>query len=236
MLDAVFISDVHLGTSRCNTKKLLKFLKELKTKKLILVGDIIDIYSMEKYGEKWTKKHTECIHAFLDLARNGTKIVYILGNHEESFRRYTDFTFENVSVCEEYVHIDSKKNKYLCIHGDKYSKFSSGSWKQLILMWGYEYVSPLNEFTKKFFKFSLVNFLKNLPHAKEFINKYENDIFFHSYGRAERSEIYHGVICGHIHHKKIRYFDDFMYMCCGDWVDTCSAIIEKNGMYCLEKY
>ena len=47
--DTVFISDVHLGTERCNTQKLLKFLKELKTKKLVMVGDIIDIYCMEKY-------------------------------------------------------------------------------------------------------------------------------------------------------------------------------------------
>lgn len=67
--DTVFISDTHLGTPRCNTDKLLKFLKELKTKKIVLVGDIIDIYCMEKYHTRWTKEHTECIHQLLKIAQ-----------------------------------------------------------------------------------------------------------------------------------------------------------------------
>ena len=85
--DTVFVSDVHLGTARCNTQKFLKFLQELKTKKLVLVGDIIDIYCMEKYNTLWRKEHTECVHQILNLAKKGTEIVYILGNHDASLRR-----------------------------------------------------------------------------------------------------------------------------------------------------
>ena len=69
MFNTVFISDLHLGTDRCNVKKLLKFLKELKTEKLVLVGDIIDIYCMERYNTRWTKEHTECVHQLFNLIK-----------------------------------------------------------------------------------------------------------------------------------------------------------------------
>ena len=128
--DTVFISDVHLGTTRCDTEKFLKFLKELDTKKLVMVGDIFDIACMEHYGTRWRREHTECIHQIFNLAKKGTEIVYILGNHESQLRRYSGFTHHNFSIVDEYVHIDAKGNKFLCVHGDKYSEYSSGSWKQ----------------------------------------------------------------------------------------------------------
>jgi len=130
--DTVFISDLHIGTPRCNTKKFLEFLKNLKTKKLVLVGDIIDIYCMEKYNTRWEKEHTECVHQLLNIAKKGTEVIYILGNHEGQIRRYCDFSHENFKMVDEYVHKDAKGNKFLCVHGDKYSEYSSGSWKQLI--------------------------------------------------------------------------------------------------------
>jgi UDP-2,3-diacylglucosamine pyrophosphatase LpxH len=230
--DTVFISDVHLGTNRCNTKKFLKFLKELKTKKLVMVGDIVDIYCLEKYNSNWTKEHTECVHQILNLANNGTKIVYILGNHEGGIRRYCNFQHKNFLMCDEYVHINSKGKKYLCIHGDKYSQYSSGSWKQIIFNWGYEFITPLSMWLSKIFKFSLVYFLKNTIRGKKYIRQYEEDIVRYAKSRGK----YSGVICGHIHHGNIKVIKDFMYMCCGDFVDTCSAILEKDGIYIWKKY
>jgi len=237
MYDTVFLSDVHLGTAQCNTDKLLPFLTGLETRKLVLVGDIVDIYSMQKYGQRWNREHTACARAILDMAGRGVEIVYILGNHEQDFRSYIGFTHDNISVVHEYVHVDSTGRKYLCLHGDEYSRFSSGSWKQLLFMKGYEYVSPLNRLFKSLFNFSLVNYLKNLPDARRFIAKYENDIYLHAYQQCRYDEVYDGVICGHIHHPAIRIMDDnFLYACCGDWVDSCTALLEKNGIYCIEKY
>ena len=231
--DTVFISDVHLGTPRCNTEKFLKFLKELKTKKLVLVGDIIDIYCMEKYNTLWRKEHTECVHQILNLAKKGTEIVYIFGNHEGMIRRYTDFEHKNFKMVEEYVHKDSKGNKFLCVHGDKHSEYSSGSWKQLIFNNGYEFITPLSIWLERFFRFSLVYSLKNSVRGKKYIDKYEYDLIIYC---NQQKKNYNGVICGHIHHANIRRFNNLIYMCCGDWCDTCSAIVEKNGVYCLEKY
>ena len=231
--DTVFISDVHLGTERCNTQKLLKFLKELKTKKLVMVGDIIDIYCMEKYNTRWKREHTECVHALLDLCKKGTEVVYVLGNHEGAMRRYCTFEHKNFMMCDEYVHKDSAGNKYLCTHGDKHSEFSSGSWKQLMFNWGYEFITPMSIWLERFFRFSLVYSLKNSVRGKSYIDKYENDIIGYC---IQQDKKYDGIICGHIHSANIRKFGKMTYMCCGDFVDTCSAITEKNGVYCLEKY
>lgn len=231
--DTVFISDVHLGTPRCNTKKLLEFLKNLKTKKLVLVGDIIDIYCMEKYHTRWEKEHTECVHQLLNLLKKGTEIVYVLGNHEGQIRRYCDFSHENFRMVDEYVHKDAKGNKFLCVHGDKYSEYSSGSWKQLIFNKGYEFITPLSLWLERFFNFSLVYALKNTIRGKKYISQYETDIASFC---VQRDKKYDGIICGHIHHANIKNFGKITYMCCGDFVDTCSAILEKNGVYCLETY
>jgi UDP-2,3-diacylglucosamine pyrophosphatase LpxH len=231
--DTVFVSDVHLGTPRCNTEKFLKFLKELKTKKLVMVGDIIDIYCMEKYNTHWTKEHMECVHQIFKLIRRGTEVVYILGNHEAQIRRYCNFQYRNFKMVYEYDHVDAKGNKFLCVHGDKYSEYSSGSWKQLIFNKGYELITPLSLFLERFFRFSLVYALKNSVRGKNYIGRYENDIASYC---IKKGRTYSGVICGHIHSANIRNFEDITYMCCGDFVDTCSAIVEKNGIYCLEKY
>jgi UDP-2,3-diacylglucosamine pyrophosphatase LpxH len=231
--DTVFLSDVHLGTPRCDTEKFYNFLKNLKTKKLVLVGDIIDIHCMEKYNTRWTKEHTKCVHQILNLAKKGTEVIYILGNHEAEIRRYTNFEHKNFQMVDEYTHKDSKGNKFLCIHGDKYSEYSSGSWKQLMFNKGYEIITPLSLFLERFFRFSLVYALKNTVRGKNYIDRYETDIASYC---VQRDKKYDGVICGHIHHGNVRYFNKLLYMCCGDWCDTCSAIVEKNGIYALEKY
>jgi UDP-2,3-diacylglucosamine pyrophosphatase LpxH len=231
--DAVFISDVHLGTDRCNTDKFLHFLKGLKTKKLVLVGDIIDIACLETYNTNWRREHTECVHQILNLARKGTEVIYILGNHEGQARRYCGFEHKNFRIVDEYTHKDSNNNKFLCVHGDKYSEYSSGSWKQLMFNKGYELITPLSMFLERFFGFSLVYALKSTIRGKKYIDQYETDIASYC---SKREEEYDGVICGHIHHANTRYFGKLLYMCCGDWCDTCSAIVEKYGVYSLERY
>lgn len=230
--DAVFVSDVHLGTTRCNTKKFYKFLKKIKTKKLVLVGDIIDIYCMEKYNTQWKKEHTEGVHQILNLAKKGVEIVYIPGNHEGMLRRYCPFEHNNFKMCEEYVYKTKNGDKYLCTHGDQHSEFSSGSWKQLVFNKGYELITPMSLFLEKIFGFSLVYALKHTVRGKKYISQYENDLANYCRQRGE----YKGIIVGHIHHANTRKIDGIEYMCCGDFVDTCSAIVEKEGEFKLLTY
>ena len=234
--DTVFISDVHLGTDRCNTDKFLKFLNQLDTKKLVMVGDIIDIHCMEKYNTLWKTQHTKAVEKILELSRKGTEVVYILGNHDAVARKYVNtsssYLHQNLIICDSYIHHSTENRKFLCIHGDFYSEFSSGSWKQYFMNWGYETITPLNIFLNKTFGFSLINFLKSIPRGKKFIDKYEMDLIHHVRKIGE----YDGVIAGHIHHANIREYQGTTYMCAGDWTDTCSALVEKDGVFEIIKY
>jgi len=230
--DTIFISDVHLGTDRCDIDKFLNFLDTIKTKKLIMIGDIIDIYCLEKYNTNWYSKHTQAIHKLIELSKSGVEIIYILGNHEATARRYfqkKELKIGNITVCNHHIHIDKNYRKFLCIHGDQCSQCSSGSWKQYFLNMGYETVTPLNNFLRKNFNISLVNFLKNTKRGEEYINIFENDVINY----VKKTGYYHGVICGHIHHLNSREINKLTYMCCGDWVDTCSYITELDGNYAL---
>jgi UDP-2,3-diacylglucosamine pyrophosphatase LpxH len=234
MYNTVFISDIHLGTSRCNVDKFLNFLNTLETKKLVIVGDFIDIHCMEKYNSNWTKKHTMAVKKVLDLSLNDIEVVYVIGNHDEVVRNYIKYLPLNVgkiSICDQYI-FETTGKKYLCDHGDRNSKYSSGSWKQIILNWGYEFITPINTLTKKYFNWSFVNFLKNLNQAKIYIDNYENDEV--KYGKS--FEGISGIITGHIHHLNVRTIDNFVYINCGDWCDTCSYIAEINGEFLPIKF
>jgi hypothetical protein len=228
--DSIFISDLHLGTKRCNIDALLEFISTIQTKKIVLVGDVIDLMCLER-GSKWNRKHTLAIHKILDKRLDNCEIIYIYGNHEKDLSRYTGF-INDITICREYVHIDVKENKYLCIHGDKLSKHSSGDWKQFFQHKGYEFITPLNYVLRQIFNFSLVNFLKRTIRGREYIESYERDIIE---GLKVKEKLhnckYTGAIVGHIHHLNHRMIDGYEYYCCGDWVDTCSAILEKDGNY-----
>lgn len=233
--DAVFISDLHLGTSRCNSKALLNFLTNIKTKKLILVGDVLDLQCLEK-GSRWARNHTLIIHKLLEKKSNGCEIIYVYGNHEKDLSRYTGL-LNGIKVCREYVYTDSMNNSYLCIHGDKLSRRSSGDWKQFFLHKGYEVITPINHFLKETTGFSLVKFLKNTKRGRVFIDAYENDVVN---GLKVKENLhnrkYAGVIVGHIHHLNHRVIDGYHYYCCGDWVDSCSAILEAYGSYATHSF
>ena len=108
--DTIFISDVHLGTNRCNTNKFIHFLDCIETNKLVMVGDILDIHCLEKYNTRWRKEHTIAVHKILDLAKKRTRLVYILGNHDATVRKYVlndSYQFKNLTLCNRYVHTDS---------------------------------------------------------------------------------------------------------------------------------
>ena len=46
-----------------------------------------------------------------------------------------------------------------------------------------------------------------------------------------------GVICGHIHRAEITQFDDVTYCNDGDWVESCTALVEDHsGRLCLLRW
>jgi UDP-2,3-diacylglucosamine pyrophosphatase LpxH len=228
----VFVSDVHLGTSVCRSKNFLNFLKKIDTKELVLVGDIIDISYMKKRPSTWNEDSINCIHEMINLLKNGTKITYVLGNHEKELRRYINFTHGNLHLCNEYSFIDEKGQRILCTHGDGKSQFLKDGWEQNIFNSAYNMMTPLSIWAKRMFNFSILSSIKKTEKGKQFIDKYETDIV----GYTKSLKKYDGVICGHIHHAHIKAFKNLVYMCCGDWVETCSAIVEFDGTYQIKYY
>ena len=85
---SIWISDIHLGTKGCKAEDLREFLDSVECDTLYLVGDIIDLWKF-KSGLYWPALHNDIVHRILQKARQGTKVIYIPGNHDELFRKYT---------------------------------------------------------------------------------------------------------------------------------------------------
>ena len=115
----IFLSDIHLGSRGCRADRLLDFLKSHSCDRLYLVGDIVDGWRMKR-SLYWPQSHSNVVRRVLTLAKRGTEIVYVTGNHDEFLRRYSDHQFGNIVLCDRAVHVRPDGERYLVIHGDEY--------------------------------------------------------------------------------------------------------------------
>ncbi|MDO9489542.1 MAG: UDP-2,3-diacylglucosamine diphosphatase, partial [Sphingomonadaceae bacterium] len=100
----VWISDIHLGTSGCNADLLVDFLKSIECETLYLVGDIIDFWRLKR-GWYWPPRHNDVVRCILKMAKKGTRVVYIPGNHDEALRDYVGLSFGGVELAREAIHV-----------------------------------------------------------------------------------------------------------------------------------
>ncbi len=225
---AIFISDIHLGTRRAKTTALLDFLRVTESDQLYIVGDFIDNWSLAK-NWYWDQLHNDVIQKLLRKARKGTKLVYIPGNHDENFRNFTNLRFGRVAVLEESVHVTATGKRYLVMHGDKFDgvvRFAP--WLAKLGDTAYEASMSLNAAVnrvRRFFRlpyWSLSAYLKfRVKKAVEFISHFEDAVV-----RDARNRNCQGVICGHIHTPDDRMIDGIHYLNDGDWVESCTALVE----------
>ena len=226
---SLFISDLHLGTKGCQADKLLEFFKFSRSENLYLVGDIIDVWAMQKTFY-WPQPHNDVIQKILRKARHGTKVFYIVGNHDEVFRKFIPMHFGDINIVNRVIHETQLGKKYLVVHGDawdgvmKYAK-----WLSKLGSIAYELLLRLNIVINFFRKlrgksyWSLAKFLKyKVKNAVKYIGEYERTVSDY----AKRKN-YDGIICGHIHHAEDQNFDGINYLNCGDWVESCTALAEK---------
>ena len=120
----VFVSDLHLGSRGCRSDFLADFLEQLSCEKLFLVGDIIDGWRLRK-AWYWDANHDRVVRAVLKLAKDGTEIVYIPGNHDEMFRAWLpavqeehQFVVAGIEVRRETSHVTASGKRLLIVHGD----------------------------------------------------------------------------------------------------------------------
>ncbi|UPY37421.1 UDP-2,3-diacylglucosamine diphosphatase [Sediminicoccus sp. KRV36] len=227
-LRSVFVSDIHLGTRGARSDLLLDFLARVECEHLYLVGDVIDGWRLRK-AWYWHEEFDAVMRAVLDHAERGTQVTYIPGNHDEMFREWLGLEIAGVKLRREAVHEGADGRQFLVIHGDefdgviRYAKFLA-----YLGDWAYDTALVLNRWfnlgRRKFGYpyWSLSQWLKRqVKEAVKAIDRFEVALA----GEARRRGL-DGVICGHIHHAEMRMVNGIMYMNDGDWVESCTALVE----------
>lgn len=224
----VWVSDLHLGTRGCQAVAFLDFLKHMECEHLYLVGDIIDFWHLRN-GLFWPQEHNNVIQKLLRCAKQGTRVTYIPGNHDEAVRSYNGLSFGGISVANEPIHTTVTSQRFLIVHGDQFDAFMHyAKWLAYIGDTAYTFLLAVNSvfnYARRklgFSYWSLSAYLKHkVKNAMEYISSYEKFI-------AEEARRHHvdGVICGHIHQTDIRNIGSILYCNDGDWVESCTALVE----------
>ena len=224
----IFLSDIHLGTRGCQAEMLLDFLKYTESENLYLVGDIIDGWRLRR-SWYWSQSHNDVIQKVLRKARKGTRVVYIPGNHDEAARDYVDLHFGGVAVVMDAIHTGADGRRWLVLHGDAFDGVVKyARWLAHLGDWAYNIALTLNTWFNRLRRrlgysyWSLSAYLKHkVKNAVDYISSFETAV-------AEEARRHHvdGVICGHIHHAEIRDIDGITYCNDGDWVESCTALVE----------
>jgi UDP-2,3-diacylglucosamine pyrophosphatase LpxH len=226
---ALFLSDIHLGSRACQAERLLSFLKQYECRTIFLLGDIVDFWALKR-AVYWPEAHNTVVQKLLRLARHGVDIVYIPGNHDEALKKYFDTSFGNVRLKKDYVHVAADGKRYALLHGDQYDQVTTyARWLSVLGDASYNVLVDLNRvlsWVRRRFKlaghWSLADYAKrNIQGAASFISGFEVAVARHGKALAVN-----GVICGHIHTPVIKQLDGVVYLNCGDWVDSCTAIVE----------
>lgn len=225
----VFISDVHLGTKMSQADLLLEFMKTFECEKLYLVGDIIDGWSLSR-SFYWPQEHNDILQKILRRARKNTHVIYIPGNHDEFLRSFGEHQFGNVALLRNDIHTGVDGKRYLIMHGDEFDAVVNNiKWLSYFGAWAYDLSINFNILVAKIRSWfglpywSLSAWLKyKVKEAVNFISNYEQNLS--DYAKSKNVD---GIICGHIHHANIRKIDNMIYMNCGDWVESCTALVEK---------
>ena len=224
----IFISDTHLGTKGCKADLLADFLRHNSCDTLYLVGDIVDGWRL-KHRWFWPESHNRVLDALLTAIDSGTRIVYVPGNHDEVLRDYCGRVVAGVEVCFEAVHETADGRKLLIVHGDQFDRvIVCAKWLAHVGDWAYTAALELNEIfngARKSFGlsyWSLSAWLKQkVKNALEYICRFELAVADHARERG-----FDGVVCGHIHHATIKDFGGVQYLNDGDWVESCTALVE----------
>jgi UDP-2,3-diacylglucosamine pyrophosphatase LpxH len=225
---AIWLSDIHLGSRGCKAEFLLDFIKHNDADCIYLLGDIVDGWRLKK-NWYWPKQHNDVVQKLLRRARKGTKIVYVPGNHDEFLRDFIGLWFGGIQILEEPIHTTADGRRLLMLHGDRFDGVVRyARWLALLGDWSYEAALFVNHYFNLVRRrlgypyWSLSAYLKHkVKNAVNFISDFERLVA----DEARRRQV-DGVVCGHIHKAEQRYIDDILYCNTGDWVESCTAMVE----------
>lgn len=241
-VDIVVISDVHLGTYGCHAKELLRYLKSIRPQKVILNGDIIDIWQFSK--SYWPESHMKVVRRLLKFVTEGVPVYYLTGNHDEMLRKFADFNLGQFQLLNKMVlEVDNKKA--WIFHGDVFDvTMQHSKWLAKLGAIGYDSLIILN---------SMVNWLfttlgrQKMSFSQKIKGKFKDAVKFINHFEQTAADLavdkqYDYVICGHIHHADIREIKatdnpgSVLYLNSGDWVESLTALEYANGSWNIFKY
>ena len=226
----LFLSDVHLGARGSQADRLLDFLRVHDADTIYLVGDIIDGWALQS-NWYWPQSHNDFVQKILRRVRKGARVIYVPGNHDEFLRNYYGTHFGGIEVVETAIHHGIDGRKYLVIHGDIFDLVvQNARWLAHLGDRAYDFAIQMNRLVNVFRKmfgrpyWSLSQWAKQkVKNAVNYIGAFEETLA----AEARRHDA-DGVICGHIHFPVIRDMNGVSYMNCGDWVESCTALVEHH--------
>lgn len=224
----IWLSDIHLGSPGCQALYLLDFLRTHRAETLYLVGDILDGWELRK-GWYWPQAHNDVVQKLLRMARKGTRIIYIPGNHDELSRQFIGLSFGGIQIAEDAIHTTADGKRLWITHGDLFdSVMQHARWLAYLGSWIYEWLLKLNRWLNAARRrlglpyWSMSQYLKHkTKRATNFINDFEHVMTAEAKRRGCA-----GVVCGHIHKAEIRTIDGIVYCNDGDWVESMTALVE----------
>lgn len=223
-----WISDVHLGTRGSKAAALLRFLREAEFETLYVVGDLIDIWALRR-AIYWPQEHNDVLQKLLRKGRKGTEIIYIIGNHDEFLDRFRGH-YGNMALQKNAVHLTADGRRLLVMHGDELDTVVQNlGWLAHLGDLGYRLLIRCNGLVNFFRRrfglgyWSLSAYVKaEVKNVVSFIGRFEEAVV-----RYARDFDVDGVLCGHIHTAAIREIHGVAYYNSGDWVESCTAIVER---------
>lgn len=224
----IWLSDFHLGTKHCRADVLLDFIRHTESDYLYLVGDIIDGWALRQ-SWYWHQLHNDIVQKLLRTARKGTKVTYIPGNHDEFAREFLEQHFGGILIKPRAIHTLADRRQLLVMHGDDFDGIVRyAPWLSVLGSWAYDVTLRLNRWYNQGRRrlgmpyWSLSAYLKNqTKRAVQYVGQFEDALA----QEARRWEV-DGVVCGHIHRAELRVIDGIIYGNSGDWVESCTALVE----------
>lgn len=237
--DRVFVR-YSSGPVDSKADEVVEFLKHIRCRKLVLNGDIVDGWALQR-GGKWRDSHSRVIRKLLKMTEHdGTELIYLRGNHDDILERLLPLAFGRLQFLKEYIHVSPNGKRYLVVHGDGFDSVSTNhKWLALLGSVGYDFLLRLNRFYnmwrawrgKEYFSFSQMVKAK-VKSAVCFVDRYEE--LLQNLARHKQCD---GIICGHIHTPDDKQIGDIHYLNSGDWVESLTAIIEHlDGRMELVRY
>ena len=227
----VFLSDTHVGSRGCKATELRAFLGRLECGTLYLVGDIIDVWALRRKWY-WPRSHSQVVRKLFAMARNGTRVIFIPGNHDEVFRCLGGLRIRGVEIRREHIYRCRDGRRMLVCHGDEYDPVQKHTpWLSSLGGLLYEWLLRLSVVIMKLMRLAGLRERSLSAWLKRWIKRVVSGA--RSYperlaAEARRRKL-NGVICGHTHRPEMRMIDGLLYCNDGDWVESLSALCETHA-------